>query len=270
MSVSQAIKKLRIEHKSWDESQLPGDSWWKAVDGAIEAIGSTHLTDAQLSYAEPFADMVDGRFREEDEKPGPGRDLLSAIARLLDTQPRDWPELETIKQLDKEKVRHSQIARMHGLTVGQVQRILEGEESYPAGHVTPHQQLQAKSKKRARDRVRLAYNRYQSLRQMADLDTVEDYIEDGMTLGEIADELDADPDAVVDEALAVGYVPDTSGMTLEEQIFSMADQGAESPEIADQLGVSIQKVTGALRKRATSPDTINQRKLKRKIQHAKR
>lgn len=269
MTVSQAIKTLRNEHKAWDESQYPGDSWWKAVDGVIETIGAATLTDAQLSLCEPVADMIDSRFREEDDKPGPSRDLLAAIGRVLEWQPRVWPELETIKQLDKEKVRHSQIATMHGLTVGQVQRIIEGEEKYPADHITPHEQAQRRAKRLLRDRMRLAFNRYQSLKQIAEIETVGDYIEDGMTLGEIADEFDAEPEAVLLEAKSAGFVPDGSGMTLDEQILSMSDQGVENSEIAETLGVSVQKVAGAIRRSQTPPETIARRKVRKKVLDAR-
>jgi len=272
LTVTQAITRLRREHAAWDESKFPGDSWWKAVDGAIETIGGASLTDPQLSLVDPVVDMINERFANENDETKsemPSRDLMAAIARLLAAKPRQWPELESIKQLDKEKVRHSQIARMHGLTVGQVQAILDGEAAYPKGHVTPHVKDQQRSKKIARDKMRLAFNRYQQLKQISEIDTVADFLEEGATLGEVAHEFDADPDAVLAEARASGFVPDDGGMSIDEQIFSMADQGVSQVEIAEALNMSVQKVAGALRRRETPDEVHQQRKVRKKLRAAK-
>jgi hypothetical protein len=272
-TVSQAIKRLRKEHAAWDEAKIPGDDWWKAVDNAIESIASATLGDNQLSLCDPICDMIDGRFRDDDEnaKPGvPSRDLQAAIARLLDAKPRVWPELETIKQLDREKVRHSQIAKMHGLTVGLVQSILDGEKEYPAGHVTPHDQEQRRSKRQLRDRMRLAFLRYQQMKQIAEIDTVADFIDEGATLGEIAEAFDADPDAVIAEARSLGHQIEVPGMSEDEQIYSLADQGIATPEIAEMLGTTVQKVAGALHRREITPEVRKQRKVKKKVRAAAR
>ncbi len=270
-TIPQALARLRKEHQAWDEAQIPGDPWWKAVDGAIETIASATLTDAQLSLCEPVCDMIDGRFRDDEHAtPGqPSRDLLAAIARALTAKPQHWPELETIKQLEKEKVRHSQIARMHGLTVGQVQRILDGEESYPKNHVTPHERDQKRAKKTARDRLRLAFNRYQAMKLSADVDTVDDFINEGATVGEIAEAFDADPDAVIAEARSTGHALGEPGMSEDEQVYSLADQGVSNPQIAEMLGTTVQKVAGALRRREITPDVRQQRKIRKKIRSAK-
>lgn len=278
-AIRASLQALRSEHSRWNDKALPSDSWWAAVDGVIEAVGSAGqgdrppLNNAELAFVEPVCNMIEGRFAKvpegEDSAPGPSMDLLRAINVILETKPKDWPALESVKTLHKQKVRASQIAKMHGLTVGQIEEIANDEAEYPVGHITPHVRDQKRSQLLMRNRITLSYNRFLTLKAIHDIPTVDEMIDDGLSIGDIADEFDVDPEAVAQEAVRRGYEP-AEEMTLEEQIYSLADQGARRAEIAETLNVNIQKVGAILRARDTTDEEVDAKQAKAKVGRKKK
>lgn len=273
------LNTLRSEYARWNKKEIPPHSFWDAVDAVCEEIGEAELNenlgDNWLHYCEPAADMMKSRFLRlhvpEGEQPTsmPHPDVLNAIDRLLNAIPKDWPPIEKVQTLDKQKVGHRQIATMHGITLDQLQMILDGEMEYPKGHITPHVQEQTRTKRRMRARVRMAYRAYQAEVTAESILTPESMLDDGYDAAQIAEEFGVDVEDVAEEAVRLGFDEATID-DLDEAIYSMADQGATTADIAAQLGVSVQKVAAIIRNRHKDHDKAAEERRKRdKLKRAK-
>lgn len=245
----------------------PPEPWWQSIESMIDAMVSwgaeaaagdlqfVHLCQPVAAMIDGYLDGVDNSTDEHGEPiTAPHVNLTRGLGAVLQAKPHEWPKLETIQQLEREKVSHTQIAAMHGLKSYEVGEILAGTMQYPKGHVTPHEREQKRIQKESRDKLRLAAARWKARRELEAEEaaiTAEDMLEDGATVGDVADEFGVDEGAVFDAAEAAGFVPhdddDEEAAAIESTVIDLYEAGNDNPTIAEITGESIQRVASIVR-----------------------
>lgn len=285
-AIVKALKRLTAENSKWDGKGETPAAWDNAVRDAVGAIVAEPLGLDEVHLAYPTADAIDGYLAgidatDEHGEPivGPHRKLIAALGRLLTAEPQAWPPLESIDLLAKQGVGHQQIAKMHGLSIVDVGDILAGTKKYPANHVTPHVLEQRTQQKKMRDRLRLAAARWRAQLEVDDEQraiTAEDMLAEGHTVGDVAEEFDVSEDAVIETAEAAGFEPDDGDTSIEDSIVQMNSSGHSNADIAEALGVTVQRVAGVLNflKRhsggaASNGEAATKTKVKQKQRRAK-
>jgi len=255
----------------------PPDSWWKSIEDVIDAVVAWSIdapaSDLQFIHlCQPTAATINGYLEGIDNSTDEHGDPITAphvsltrgLSALLTAKPHEWPKIEPLQQLEREKVPHVQIAKMHGLKPYEVSEILAGTMEYPKGHITQHERDQRAVQKAARDKLRLAAARWKARRELEAEEaaiTAESMLEDGATVGEIAEEFGVDEEAVFDAAEEAGFEEhdqdDEESAAIEATIIDLYKAGHANKEIAEVTGESIQRVAAIVRicqrSEATSP-----------------
>lgn len=267
--VDKALAALRRAEDNLDAKfrDDPPESWWQSIENMMDAMAEwgAEAVAGDLQFVhlcQPVAAMIDGYLdgvensTDEHGEPitEPHVNLTRGLGAVLSAKPHEWPKIETIQQLERERVSHTQIAAMHGLKPYEVGEILAGTMEYPKGHVTPHEREQKRIQKESRDKLRLAAARWKARRELEAEEaaiTAEDMLEDGATIGEIADEFDVGEDAVLDAAEAAGFAPhdqgDDEAAAIESTVIDLYEAGNDNPTIAEITGESIQRVASIVR-----------------------
>lgn len=301
LDVQVAIRRLeRTEGEINPEGRASSD-WWKTVASVLDAFAARPIPESLLHLSTPVGWMVDGweKTNASEEPDKPHKVLLRGVRELFVVQPFEWKRLETIDELYAEKIDPEQIARMHGLSLAQVEQIHAGKLEYPKNHSTPHDVAHANKRRKCRGQFMLAMATWKVLRDRDDKDVVgasktaldmladgatnaevaarftpEELAEQGLDAATIAEITQVDPEDVVDAMDEKGFGVETvdfDKMTLEDQVIALHEGGVDNAEIHDATGAPLQRITAIIRKHDDRKAAENRRKgagLKDKIKRA--
>jgi hypothetical protein len=210
----------------------PDALYWEALDELVGVYREGDVPEECREMAEAVMELgLEGMAfdnRQDYNRQYPQQTFFAAREKLVRVrqgrEKRSEPRpLESIDELNAQKVNPNQIARMHGIETWQVLKYLEKDKDgkrgweFPADYVPPHLRDEQQRQKSARERYDSAMLRREKAEAAANPvahEEIEELLQQGVSIKQIARMKRTTEVAVIEEATAKG-IPLPKGMNLE-------------------------------------------------------